>query len=452
MPNIKLTSYGATQEVTGSCHLLNIDGYRILVDCGLWQGGQENYLKNWDDFLFDPKDIDAVILTHAHLDHCGRLPKLFQKRYKGKIYATTPTIKLAKIVLEDSLEIMAEKSLKENIPQLYTSSDLMKLNISWSPAKYYENISLSQDISFKFHNAGHILGSAIVEITAGNKVIVFSGDIGSQHMPLVKDIDYLQKADYVICESTYGNRIHEDVKNRNQKLIDAVKRVTINNSTLLITIFAIERTQDILKVLNDYYETHLDFNVPVYLDSPMAAQATKVYREEIEYLNEEAQATLRRDNDIFRFPHLKITNSSRDSKTINSTPPPKIILAGSGMVEGGRMLHHFGRYLSEKKNHVLFMGYQVPGTLGHRVLSGSFDFDYYGRKVPIKAGVEQIDGFSAHADQKALLTWLGNFQNPQKILLSHGDNQVIAEFSAQIKAQLGYDSQAIEFNQTIILS
>jgi len=452
MTNIKLTSYGAAEEVTGSCHLLNIDGYRILIDCGLYQGAHENYLKNWDEFLFDPKDIDAVILTHAHLDHCGRLPKLFQRRYKGKIYATEASVKLAQIVLEDSLQIMAEKAIKQNIPQLYTSTDLMKLNISWVPTKYYDKVELGHDISFKFYNAGHILGSAIVEIKAGDKTIVFSGDIGSHHMPLVKDIDYIEKADYVICESTYGDRVHEDVSDRNKKLINAVKRVTINNSTLLITIFAIERTQDILKVLNDYYETHLDFKVPVYLDSPMAAQATKIYREEIELLNDEAQETLKRDNDIFRFPHLSITNSSRDSKKINSTPPPKIIMAGSGMVEGGRMLHHFGRYLSDKKNHVLFMGFQVPGTLGHKILNGAFDFDYYGRKVPVRAGVDQIDGFSAHADQNSLLDWLGHFQNPKKILLSHGDSKIMPIFSQKIKEKLGYEAQAIEFNKAIILS
>lgn len=452
MPNIKLTSYGASQEVTGSCHLLNIDGFRILIDCGLFQGGPENYHKNWDELLFSAKDIDVVILTHAHLDHCGRLPVLYRHGYKGKIYATGPTIKLAKIVLEDNLQIMTEKSVKQNLIPLYSSSDLMKTNISWIKADYYQKVELGQGISFTFNNAGHILGSATAKIEAGGKSIVFSGDIGGHNMPLVKDIDYIDKADWVVCESTYGDRVHEDVTDRDKKLIDAVKRVTLNNSTLLITIFAIERTQDILKVLNDYYETHLDFKVPVYLDSPMAAEATKIYKEEIKYLNDDAQATLQRDNDIFRFPHLTITNHSRESKKINSVPPPKIILAGSGMVEGGRMLHHFGRYLSDRNNHVLFMGYQVPGTLGSKVLSGAFDFDYYGRKVPVKAGVDQIDGFSAHADKNALLDWLGHFQNPKKILLSHGDDKVLDKFSQSIKEKLGYESQVIEFNTPIVLS
>ncbi len=451
MPNIKLTSYGAAEEVTGSCHLLNVDGYRILIDCGLFQGGHENYLKNWEDLLFDPKNIDVVILTHAHLDHCGRLPKLYQKGYKGKVHATGPTIKLTQIVLEDNLQIMTEKAEKQKIAPLYSSADLMKLNISWLKSDYYQEVDLGNGISFKFHNAGHILGAAIVELKTPDKTIVFSGDIGGHHMPLVKDIDYIETADYVICESTYGDRIHEDLTDRNKKLLDAVKRVTLNNSTLLITIFAIERTQDILKVLNDYYESHLDFNVPVYLDSPMAAEATKIYQEELSYLNQEAQDTLQRDKDIFRFPHLKITNSSRDSKKINSTPPPKIIMAGSGMVEGGRMLHHFGRYLSDKRNHVLFMGYQVPGTLGSKVLGGDFDFDYYGRKVPVRAGVDQIDGFSAHADQNALLDWLEHFKNPQKILLVHGDAKVLPIFSQKIKEKLGHDSQVIELNTPISL-
>lgn len=449
---IKLTSYGATEEVTGSCHLLNIDGYRILVDCGMWQGDWENYRKNWNKFLFDPQNIDAVILTHAHLDHCGRLPKLYAGGYNGPIYATDATIDLAKIVLEDSYFIMDEKAFRKKMPKIYSQADVHKALKSFVPLNYYAQQDLTPDISFKLHNAGHILGSSIVEIKANNKTIVFSGDIGGQNMPLVKDVDIIKEADYVICEGTYGDRIHHDTKTRDQELIRAVQRATLNRSTLLITIFALERTQNILKVLNDYYETHIDFKVPVFLDSPMATQATKIYKKHLDYLNDDAQDDMKRDKDIFDFPHLKITNHIRKSKEINTVHPPKIIMAGSGMMEGGRMIHHLSQYIGDKNNNILFMGFQVPGTLGHKILNGAFNFDYYGRKIQVKAVADQIDGFSAHADQNALIKWLKGFKNPKQILLVHGNKTILEKFAIIIAGELDFDTNILKFNNSIILS
>ncbi len=449
MFDVKLTSWGATEEVTGSCHLLKINNYRLLIDCGLWQGSWESYLKNWDEFGFDPSSLDAVILTHAHLDHCGRLPKLYAQGYKGKVYTTEPSIKLAQIVLKDNYHITQEKARYHKLPQLYSLSDLNK--VDWQAVNYYQTIQLGDDISFSIHNAGHILGAGIIELKIGGRIIVFSGDIGGENMPLVKDVDYLKKADYVITESTYGNRLHEDLKDRNEKLLEAVKRTVVNNSTLLISIFAIERTQDILKVLNDYYENHLDFNVPVFLDSPMAASATRIYKQSIKYLNQAAQDTLNTDNDLFNFPHLKITNQVRKSKQINAVAPPKIIMAGSGMAEGGRVLHHLARYVKDAKNTILFIGFQVPGTLGHKLINGTFNFDYYGKSVPIKAAVDQIDGFSAHADQAALLKWLGSFKKPKKVFLSHGNKEVMEEYAKTIQAKLKFDTLILKKGESIKL-
>jgi len=448
---IKITSHGAAEEVTGSCHLLNIDGYRILIDCGMYQGDWENYSKNWDSFLFNPKDLDAVILTHAHLDHCGRLPKLMASGYNGPIFTTPPTIDLARIVLEDSYFIMDEKAFRKKMPKLYNQNDMNKTFKSFVPLNYYQTQQLTPDISFKFHNAGHILGSAIVEIQAGSKTIVFSGDIGGQDMPLVKNIDIIHQADYVVCEGTYGDRTHHDRKTRDKELIKAVQRATLNKSTLLITIFALERTQDILKVLNDYYESHIDFNVPVFLDSPMASQATRVYKKYLDYLNEDSQTDLKRDKDIFNFPHLKITNHVRQSKEINKTPNPKIIMAGSGMMEGGRMIHHLAQYIDNKNNSILFMGFQVPGTLGYKILNGDFDFDYYGKKVPIKAATHQIDGFSAHADKPALLKWLAGFKKPKKVFLVHGDKPILEKFAIIISEELNTSAEVLKYNHSVSL-
>lgn len=448
MSKIKLISYGATEEVTGSCHLLQIDNFKILIDCGFFQGGEDNYIKNWDEFGFNPKEINAVILTHAHLDHCGRIPRLFSEGFKGKVYATPPTIELANIVMEDNYNILKSKSKKLGLELLYSIQNLKETNKSWSKINYYQKQILTDDISFKFYNAGHILGSAMVEIKTDDKTIIFTGDIGGKDMPLMKELDYFEEADYIIMETTYGDRIHEEIKDRNKKLLDAVQRVTLNNSTLLISVFAIERTQDILKVLNDYYENHLDFNVPVFLDSPMADKATKIYKKYLPLLNEEAQITLKKDNDIFSFPHLKISNQSKDSKKINYLHPPKIILAGSGMAEGGRIIHHIGHYIHEAKNNMLFVGFQVPGTLGHKLSHGAFNFDFYGKQIEIKASVDSIDGFSAHGDQTALLNWVNKFnKKPKNIFLVHGNKDAMETFSNILKNKFNIQNSIVKFKE-----
>lgn len=443
MPKITLTSYGATQEVTGSCHLLKVDGFRLLIDCGLYQGDLNNYFRNWEEFGFSAKNIDAVILTHAHLDHCGRLPKLIKEGFKGKIYTTPPTAKLVEVVLADNLKIMAEKIAHSKYPPLYSSADLANTNKKFLPVDYGQNFKINEDISFTFHQAGHILGAAIVKLKIFGKTIIFTGDIGSENMPLVKDIEYFDQADYVIMESTYGDRLHAQVKNRDAVLLQAIQRITAQGSTLVMSEFAIERAQDILKVLNDYYEKHLDFRVPVYLDSPMADVVTKIYKKYSNYFNDSAQDDLKRDRDIFDFPHLKITSEAKFSKNINTALPPKIILAGSGMADGGRIIHHLAHYASDPKNYILFMGFQVPGTLGHRFTSGAFDFSYNGKRVPIHCAVDQIDGFSAHADQAGLMKWVGHFQNKPKIFIVHGNPEAMNTLAQKINTELKFKAEIL---------
>jgi len=441
---IKLTSYGAAGQVTGSNHLLSIDGFNILIDCGLFQGDHESYLKNWNAFDFDARDIDAVVLTHAHLDHCGRLPRLIAQGYRGKIYCTPATAELAEVVLEDNLHIMAEKAAYEKLPALYSAKDIQTTRERWKHLNYYQTFSLSEKINLTLFNAGHILGSSMAMIETDNKKILFTGDLGAKNMPLVKDADEIKQADYVILDSTYGDRVHEQTKVRDQRLLDHVQKITIKNSTLVISVFAIERTQDILKVLNDYYEKHLDFKVPVYLDSPMAESATQVYSKYQDQLNQKSQDTLRHDNDIFSFPHLHIMRTVNDSKKINSVPAPKIIVTGSGMAEGGRILHHLAHYAPNKNDHILFMGFQVPGTLGHSLTSGAFDFDYFGKKVKVAATIEKQDGFSAHADQSDIIDWLNNFSiKPKKVFLAHGDQTALDSLQTMLKKKLSISAESL---------
>lgn len=452
MPKITLISYGAAAEVTGSCHLLQIGSYKLLIDCGFFQGPEENYRRNLDDFPFDSRSINAVILTHAHLDHCGRLPRLYALGYQGPVYTTPPTAELTEIVLADNYQIMKEKSEKYQGAPAYSLLDLKKLKTNWQTIDYYQEHKLKPNISFKLYNAGHILGSAIVEIKAEDKTIIFSGDLGAKNMPLVQDRDYLDTADYLILESTYGDRDHLDSSEREKKLLTAVQQTVIKNSVLLISLFAIERTQDILAVLNNYYEKHLDFPVPVYLDSPMALAATHVYRRYQNYLNPRAQAELAVDKNIFNFPHLKITSEISESKNINLTTGPKIILAGSGMAEGGRIIHHLARYAPNPQNDILFMGYQVPGTLGYKLLNGATDFDYFGKIVPVEASVEPIDAFSAHAGQSELLDWLAHFKKQPLVFLNHGDKKILSDFSEKIQKTLSLSTQILLPRQTYSLN
>lgn len=451
MSEIKLTSFGAAEEVTGSCHLLDVNGYQILIDCGLFQSGMETYLKNWTELPFDAKKIKAVILTHAHLDHCGRLPLLLKNGYKEKIYATPATCQLAEIILADNQEILSNKAQENNLEILYTAEDVLKTTKAFNPINYHQNFKLNNEINFSFYNAGHILGAAFVKLNIGDKTIVFSGDLGGQDMPLMKTAENLESVDYLVLESTYGNSFHTDKKNREKKLLQAVQNITAKSGTLIISVFAMERTQDVLSVLNDYYEKNLDFRVPVYLDSPLAAAATKIYKQHLNLLNQKALDKLKYDNDLFNFPHLKITTNSRESKKINSTPPPKIILAGSGMAEGGRLVHHLAHYASDPRNYILFMGFQVPGTLGHHLSHGAFDFDYYGKKIPLKASVEQIDGFSAHADQNELLAWIKNLNKKTKIYLVHSDLANLIAFQEKITEALDIKAEIMKNNETVLL-
>ncbi len=434
---IKIRSYGATQEVTGSCHVLQINGKKIMVDCGMFQGEDEE--KNALPFDFDASKIDYLLVTHGHLDHVGRIPKLVKEGFKGKIFATEATMDLAYIILMDSAKIMNEdfetrykKALRKNRAKkvdkpIYTPLDVEATfnKIEWENPEYEKYYDLCEGVSFVYRNAGHILGSAFIELSytqeGESKTIVFSGDIGNNNHLVMPNLKKCSKANYLYVESTYGNREHQNIK----KTVKEFKKVIIdtleNKGNVLIPSFAVERTQEILCILKAMYENNELPKCKVYLDSPMATKATEVYRKYSEELSPKCQENLNSEGTIFNFDALIYTLTPEASKRINDTKSRSIIIAGSGMCNGGRIVHHFKHRIWDKRNAVIFVGFQAEGTLGREIVEGAKWINIYGEDVIVKASIHTINGFSAHADQKGIVEWISKINNLKKIFLIHGE-------------------------------
>jgi len=439
---MNITFIGAAGEVTGSCYLVEAAGKKFLVDCGMFQGGAFNEQKNSAPFPFDPAEIGAVILTHAHLDHCGRLPLLVKQGFTGKIYATAPTAELAELIWEDAYGVMDENNRRYGESVLYDISDVSEAKQFLQAVDYGEIKVLDEagKINFVFRDAGHIFGSAFVEIHAENKIVVFSGDIGNVNAPIIRETDALPVAsDLVVCESTYGDRIHETVSNRYELIATAVVKALGRGGILMIPSFALERTQELLYVLNHL----IDFDrrlprVPIFLDSPLAIKATKVFQKYPQYYDHDAKELFSAGDDLFDFSGLTVCATTEDSKKINATPGAKIIIAGAGMMNGGRILHHALRYLSDEKNTLLFIGYQAEGTLGRQIFDGAAHVKIMNERVAVRCQVEAIGALSAHGDQNKLVSWLGGDKNalPKKIILSHGEPPASAALAARLKSDL----------------
>jgi len=448
---MRIAFHGADEEVTGSCALLvanDADGRerRILIDCGMYQGERLCDEKNARVFGFDPKSLDAVFVTHAHADHVGRLPKLIKDGYAGPITMTVPTKPLMRIVLEDAYHIMSENAEKCGDMVLYEREDLDALEERATVVGYHEQVSVAPGITAMFHDAGHILGSAFISIEAEGKRVVFSGDIGNDLVPILPDTEPLSRADAVVCESTYGNRIHEPPAERASKLRDAVEKTIDAGGVLLVPSFSIERTQELLYEL-DLMLPSLKAEIPIFLDSPMAIRATEIYRHFQNYLRFDAPILAEPDRDFFSFPSLRETLSVEDSKAINETKAPKIIVAGSGMMSGGRIMHHLLRYLPDPKSLLLIIGFQAIGTLGRRIYDGAKSVRIFGQDVEVNAGVAAIGAFSAHADKDKLTRWLTpeDGVSPKKIYLVHGDPDAKELFAAHLRGQFATEVIVPEF-------
>jgi len=440
---MKLSFHGADEGVTGSCHLLTVTDSasqerKILIDCGLFQGERMCSNKNSEAFGFEPKAIDAVFVTHAHIDHTGRLPRLVDQGFNGSIYFSEPSLALSRIVMEDAYRVMVENTERCGDETLYQEEDLDKVFDLAEGKGYHEQIEPFPGILVTFHDAGHILGSSFIVIKAENKTIVFSGDIGNDNVPILSDTEAIAQADYVVCESTYGNRVHENRELRTQKLKEAIQTTIRDKAVLMIPAFSVERTQEVLYEMNQILLHELKTEIAIYLDSPLAIKATQVYRDFKQYLRFDAPILSDPDRDFFSFENLHETFTRDESKVINKQKPPMIIIAGSGMMSGGRILHHLKRYLDKSKNHLLIIGYQAKGTLGRKIYEGAEKVTIYGDQVEVKAQVEAISSFSAHGDKNKLTKWLRpeDGKMPKKVFLVHGEPEVKKVFATHLRHKL----------------
>ncbi len=434
---MKITFFGATREVTGSCYLVETQKTRLLVDCGMFQGSAFADKKNFEPFHFDASTIDGVVVTHGHLDHVGRLPKLIKEKFSGKIYLTPPTRKIAHVVLEDAEQVMEEDFKRMQHPKLYEKKDVEAVWESSVAVDYSRKVELG-DLSFRFRDAGHIFGSAFIEIQEqGGPTVVFSGDVGNKNVPILKPTAQMGGSDALILESTYGNRIHEDESTREAHLKQAITHTINQGGVLVIPAFAVERTQQLLYELNHLVEHGHIPAVDTYLDSPMAIKISNVIKEFPQYYNNDALKLAAMGDDMFSFPGLHVTATRDQSKEINDAPRPKVIIAGAGMMNGGRIQHHLVRYLGDARSTVLIIGYQAHGTLGRKLYSGEKTVDVLGERIEVKATIMSIGAYSAHADQAQLLHWIRTASSvPKHIYCTHGEEDASAALASRITEEL----------------
>lgn len=456
--HMKITFIGATHEVTGSCYYLEAAGKKFLVDCGMEQG--PDYYEN-QDIPVKGSDLDFVLLTHAHMDHSGNLPAIYAKGFQGPIYATQATCHLCDIMLRDSAHIQMfeaewrnRKGRRQGKPEFvpaYTMEDAMGVIQNFVPCPYEKTIKPAEGISVRFVDAGHLLGSASIEIIIQEddkeKKIVFSGDIGNLNQPLIKDPVYLHDADYVIMESTYGDRSHGERPDYVAMLTEVIQHTFDRGGSVVIPSFAVGRTQEMLYFIRQIKEegrVHGHDNFKVYVDSPLANEATTIFNEHIyDCFDEEAMALVKKGINPLMFPGLKTSITSDDSKAINFDEDCKVIISASGMCDAGRIKHHLKHNLWNPNNTILFVGYQAIGTLGRALIEGATEVRLFGETVSVGAEIRQMPGISGHADVNGLLTWIRAFkEKPTKVFVTHGDDEVTEIFARRLQEELGLDSMA----------
>ncbi|MCD4785069.1 MAG: MBL fold metallo-hydrolase [Candidatus Eremiobacteraeota bacterium] len=468
-----LAFLGAARTVTGSKFLIMHNGMKIMIDCGLFQGRKVLRKRNWDDFLkvngdvvLKPEDIDYIILTHAHIDHSGYIPRFVKQGFKGKILCTQITKELCELLLKDSAYLQEEEARYANkkgyskhrpaLP-LYRVADAVESFKYFKPVERNEFINLSPDIRFRFRNAGHILGSCIVEMWIKQEreeiKVVFSGDLGRMKTPILKDPDYVREVDYLILESTYGDRLHS-AHDPGADLIPLIKETYKNRSVLLIPAFAVERTQELIYILRGLRDKKLIPRIPIYIDSPLAINVTKLFESHREVYDKEARALIDdKGKSIFNSSDIHFTSTCDESKALNGRRGPMIIISASGMATGGRILHHLKERLPDYKNNVLMVGYQAAGTRGRSLLDGAKTVKIHGNYIPVRAKVTSISTFSAHADYSEILKWLRSLRKngPRKVFLAHGEINSQFALAYKIKEEYGWDVYIPDYLETVLL-
>jgi len=465
---LRLQFLGANRQVTGSRHYLRTDGARVLVDCGMFQERKYKDL-NWEPSPVPPKQIDAVLLTHAHLDHCGLLPKLVGEGFRGPILTTPATADLAEIVLRDSAEIQAEdaaykrkrhrkegrKGKHPEVP-LYTLSHVARAVRLLKPVGYEQPVPINDHLTAIFHDAGHILGSAMIELRVRrqdeSRRLIFSGDIGQWDKPIIRDPTSFSEADYVVMESTYGDRDHAAAGDVPTQLGRIVGRTIAAGGNVVIPAFAIERTQELMYHFHQLDHEGQPLDVPIFVDSPMAIDVTEVFRRHRECFDLEAWQRITAGHPPLGFPDVTMVRSTEESKQLNRLDTPAIIVATSGMCTAGRIKHHLAHNITRPESTILFVGYQAPGTLGRQILDGNSEVRIHGRQWPVRARIEQIHGLSGHADRAALHRWLAALRKPPRhLFLTHGDPEASEALATHARDELGWNASVPQYQETVEL-
>jgi metallo-beta-lactamase family protein len=465
---LKLQFLGAAQNVTGSRHIFEANGVRLLIDCGLYQ---ERHFRerNWSPFPIPPADINAVLLTHAHLDHCGLLPKLVKEGFKGRIYCTSATADLARIILLDSAKIQEEdaehkrkrhkkQGRKGPFPEvpLYTTEDAQACFPLFLPVEYREAIPLGDGVEVTFYDAGHVLGSSIIRAkvrwNGQERIILFSGDIGRPNRPILCDPTVFDAADYVLVESTYGNRLHDeamDVKKIIGSIINSTKKAGGN---IIVPSFALERSQEILYYVNELLLDKTISPLRIFLDSPMASKITEVFQRHSDLFDEQMSRFIKNFGSPFNLPQVEMAGDTEQSKAINNIKGTVMVIAGSGMCTGGRIKYHLANNISRPQSSIMFVGYQAVGTLGRQIVDGAKKVRILGQQFPVKANIVQVHGFSAHADRYELLNWLKGLQSPpRKVFVVHGETESAFDFGDYLREQTGWDVSVPAYQDEVVL-
>jgi len=438
--NLKITFCSGAGTVTGANFLLEGNGKKFLIDCGLIQGEKFVDDLNWETFPYDASEIDILFITHCHIDHIGRIPKLISEGFKGRIISTIPSKEITDVMLADTSHLLS-REVDLGLDKIYTTENTKKALSLWETLEYGQKLNVDHGFQFSFKDAGHILGSGMLEIIYNDKKIVFTGDLGNSPSPLLPDTDVITDADYMVMESCYGDRNHEERDERKKKLEDIIKENYERKGNLIIPTFSLERTQELLYEINSLVENKIIPQMPIFLDSPLSIKLTDIYLKYGKYFNEKAKSLIAAGDKLFDFPGLKETPETEDSKAILKVLPPKIIIAGSGMSNGGRILHHEKNYLPNSNDTILLTGYQSMGTLGRLISDGAKKIRIMGEEIHVRAHIAKISGYSGHKDSDHLLSFVEDTAKTlKKVFVVMGEPKSAMFLAQKIKDNLGVNA------------